>query len=1135
MVEIATRLAPLMDESSKDVLAALTASPQSSGRIMMRALSNTLSREELVIVVDQFEEVFTLCGDEVERESFITVLTAVAGAGGGRVRVVLGIRADFYADCGVHGSLVEAMRDAQFTVGPMTVEELRRTITHPARKAQCAVESGLLIHLVSHAHSQPGALPLLSHALRETWRRRKGNTLTLAGFHATGGIQGALSTTAEALYADLDDASKRLVRDLFTRLTAPGDRHQDTRRRLLVDELDFSPDLDVLLDRFARARLITLDHDTVEVSHEILINAWPRLRGWLDEDREALRLHRALTQAARQWVELDSDPGALYRGARLSSAQEWMASRKPMLTTTESAFLDASVAAEQHLVRASRRRTRRLRQFVALLASLLLLTGAALIYAVRAERTATEQRNVALVRKTLVDAAAIRDTNPALSLQLTLAAHRLAPMPETRNALFGAFTTPFAARLPSAGAVAATSSGNLIATVRPDPEEAVELWDISDAAQVTRLSILTKANYRDRQEFDGGPRTVEISPDGRALATIGAPGVVHLWDIADPGKPVYTTRMILDEYDDAGMLQTARTVAFDATSRIMAVGHEKFDNLRGAMSFWDVSRLDMPVFIGTVSSPGSDRGIRSLTGIVKFAMSADRKVAMVTNEGLELHLWDAADPRQPVALQTWRPENGAVTAVAFSPSGSTLAVATAAARTVELRDLGPNSQFRVRSTITGHTGAIETIAFAPDGHTLATAGADKTVRLVDLPDLDHPQHAYTLNGHVDTVTALAFARGGDTLLSASRDNTARLVDLTGMPTSGHRVQARSIALGLHGTTIRTVIQLVDGSVEVFEETPRRRMYRLAKLELEPVGASRVVTLSSDGRLLGVVTVEGIKSNAEIWDLVDPAHPKRVFSGSSPIVIFAPDNEHVVTHHEFDRYLEVRDRNNFKIVGRTAQTSLAYGVGPNYRVAIDSSWHHIAIADQYSIDVLSLEYSAANPKLVSMISFPPYERTGLSRPGRPDGIFDGQGNLIVVDGANPARIWPLGDGVEPPEPADSIRLGSLVATSVAVDEQTQRILLGGQDGTLQLWNTENIREPQEQAAFRAHDGAINDLALTPNRLGAVTVGNDYSIRFWDLDLEHIADRICQLAHPRLTTHDWETYFPGALFEPPCPTP
>uniref|UniRef100_UPI00130265F7 ATP-binding protein n=1 Tax=Crossiella equi TaxID=130796 RepID=UPI00130265F7 len=286
---------------------------------------------QVVLVVDQFEELFTLCA-EAERSAFIEALGAV---GGDRCRVVLGVRADFYPHCAAHPGLVAVLREGVVPLGSMSAADLRRAVTGPANAAGCAVEVDLVAHLVSGAAAEPGVLPLLSHALAETWRRRKGNTLTLAGFQATGGLAHALANTAETVHNGLTEEQRGLCRQLFRRLTAPGEGTGDTKRRVAHTELD--PPSAELAERFTTARLLVADEHGVELAHEALLSAWPRLRGWLVQDRDGLRVQRDLSYAATEWDRLDRDPGALYRGVRLA-ASAVLVSRKSRSTGDSAGF-----------------------------------------------------------------------------------------------------------------------------------------------------------------------------------------------------------------------------------------------------------------------------------------------------------------------------------------------------------------------------------------------------------------------------------------------------------------------------------------------------------------------------------------------------------------------------------------------------------------------------------------------------------------------------------------------------------------------------------------------------------------------------------------------------------------------------
>lgn len=220
------------------------------------------------------------------------------------------------------------MHGAGLLVGPMNADELRETVVRPAQAAGLIVERELTALIVEDVLDEPGGLPMLSHALLETWRRRKGRMLTLAAYEAVGGVRGAIAASAEAAYAELSGPRAHAARQLLLRLIEPGQGNADTRRPLTHGELAEWPDPEVRVaaERLARARLLTVDEDGVHLAHEALITSWPRLRGWIDEDRELLRHHRRLTEAARTWLEHDRDPSTLYRGTRLARAEELFAS-----------------------------------------------------------------------------------------------------------------------------------------------------------------------------------------------------------------------------------------------------------------------------------------------------------------------------------------------------------------------------------------------------------------------------------------------------------------------------------------------------------------------------------------------------------------------------------------------------------------------------------------------------------------------------------------------------------------------------------------------------------------------------------------------------------------------------------------
>jgi formylglycine-generating enzyme required for sulfatase activity len=352
-----TAQATLMDDMAAD-----TRSVDLYGSRMLARLGESASRpERLLLVVDQFEELFTLCRDQDERKAFVDNLLTAA-APDGVTTVVLTLRADFYAHCAQFDNLRQALESSQRYIGTMNEAELRLAIEAPAQQGGWDLELGLVELMLEDVADEPGALPLLSHALLETWKRRTGRTLTLAGYQASGRVQGAIAKTADDTLAALTPPQQAIARRIFLRLTTLGEGVQDTRRRVLLDELMPGPaaatDLVTVLQRLQSARLVTTVREEepsrvggesapityVDVAHEALIREWPALGEWLAENREGLRVHRRLTEAVQEWVRLGKDPGALYRGLRLAQTLAWAKEHDADLNEQERAFLDASQA-----------------------------------------------------------------------------------------------------------------------------------------------------------------------------------------------------------------------------------------------------------------------------------------------------------------------------------------------------------------------------------------------------------------------------------------------------------------------------------------------------------------------------------------------------------------------------------------------------------------------------------------------------------------------------------------------------------------------------------------------------------------------------------------------------------------------
>ncbi|EWM18512.1 serine/threonine protein kinase [Kutzneria sp. 744] len=727
--ECAVRMAKLTGESAVVLKAEFVDDP---AHLHLRIRQAFAGPVDLLLVVDQFEEVFTLCTDPVERTAFIRALVAAATAEPSRVRVVLGVRADFLGPCGDHPELREALRGGQVLVGPMTADELREAIMKPAATAGCSVETALVVRLVADASNQPGALPLVSHALRETWRRRRGIAVTLSAYAATGGIHHAIARTAESVYDGFDPEQRDVVKQILLRLTALGETTEDTKRRITLDELDDEPAVRAVLDELVRARLVTMDQGTIEITHEALIKHWPRLRSWLAADRDSLRAHRQVADDAAVWESLRRDPDALYRGIRLAQARELADSA---LTTRERDFLAASLAAESAQQVAVRRRIRLQRVLLVVLAALLVITTISTVTAMNANQEIAAQRDVVLAQQVADQAVTLRTDHAALAAQLALAAYRMSPTRHNRDALISAVAIPLRGHQQDVAAVAFGPGGKLLATAGFDRHAL--LWDLSNMDHPRQLASIEAS----KDTIDA----VAVSPDGRLLATGGRDRVVRLWDLSNVAGPVKLAEL-------TGHTDNVFSLAFSPDGKLLASG--SYDN---TAKLWDVATRSE---------------LRTVTGhtdnVKPVAFSPDGRFLATGSDDMTIRLSDVGDAGPATML---RDHTDLVDAVAFSPDGRLLASGSDD-QTARLWDL--SAPGRKPLVLDGHTDVVSSVGFSPNGRLLATGSYDHTVRLWDVSNPGHTVESALLTGHTGAVEAAVFSPDGHTLVTASDDHTAQL-------------------------------------------------------------------------------------------------------------------------------------------------------------------------------------------------------------------------------------------------------------------------------------------------------------------------------------------------------------------------
>ena len=901
--------------------------------LALQTIAEAAVSDHTILIIDQFEELFTLCRSESEQLAFVHNLTNAACHTGGTAVILIVLRADFYAHCARFDRLRQLLAQNQEYIGPMSVAELRWAIAEPARCGHWEFDPGLidlLLHDVGadagHA-AEPGALPLLSHALLATWERRRGRTLTLSGYTASGGVRGAIAETAESVFYDqLDREQREIARHIFLRLTelGGGDAQADTRRRVTITELPSKPEdsdaVHQVLSALADARLVTTDQNSAEVAHEALIREWPTLRGWLEEDREGLRLHRHLTEAAQEWDTLRHDPGGLYRGARLAQAGEWAAANPETVNTLERAFLDASqLLAEQearereaqrqreleaaHRLAESERvnaaeqasANRRSRQRAALLAvALFIALGLGVTALLFAQRTGQAER-LATSRELAAAAVTNLQVDAERSVLLALAALDQADTLEARNALHQALpelhllrTTP--AHEGGAPDVAFSPDGFRLASIGAFGD--VTIWETESGQPLLTLQDETI-------EFGS---SIAFSPDGQLLATAGVTNVILLDAVT--GKKILTLTG-----ESVGTMEGYNLgvgqISFSPDGERLAVA-----NMDGVSKVWDLSTqtellalppIDLPAKAmayspdGRFLATGGDEGIvalwdaiegtqiytATLGGIIhSVAFSPDGQSVAAASEDGGAKIWDAATGQELLNL----PRFSGIYDVAFLVNG-------------RLATAGQDGATRIWDAITGQqlltlSSAASTVigvAGSPDGTQIATSSYDGAVRLWNAAS---GYELLTIPAHEGIVWNVAYFPNSKHLASASVDGTVKLwqADTGRLLTSFSGSADEALAftsVAVSPDESRLAAGSYDGVVAVWNSETGEIVTSLK-------GHSSLVTglaFSPDGRHLASSSWDG---TATVWDAAKGTEIATFSGNIAPGLAFAPDGRSVFT-------------------------------------------------------------------------------------------------------------------------------------------------------------------------------------------------------------------------------------------------
>jgi WD40 repeat protein/transcriptional regulator with XRE-family HTH domain len=1026
------------------------------------------NQTHLLLVIDQFEELFTLCRSEEERASFISNLLTAASEANGPVSVLITLRADFYAHCANYIDLREALAKNQEYIGAMGDEELRRAIEEPARRGRWEFEPGLVDLLLHDVGREPGALPLLSHALFETWQRRRGRSMTFSGYASSGGVRGAIAETAETVFTDQFTREERVVaRRIFLRLTELNDETStaDTRRRAKFSELILKPEeasvTHAVLKALADARLIVTSEDSAEVAHEALIREWPTLRGWLEENREDLRLHRQLTEVAQEWNAMEHSADILYRGARLAQVREWASTHRDEMNELECDFLNASIELSERETQAREEQRQRELEATRKLAEserqraeeqtksaqhlrkrAVYLTGAfgtALIMAFAAfffGRQAQIASRLATSRELAAASITSLEVDPERSILLALEALQTRYTIEAEDALHRAIQTSRIQRVVQAHGPGAT----MLVSLSPDGKQfvtattdgSVKTWDMGRGKQLLR--------------FDGLYAT--YSPNGKQLAIVTPERIVRIINV-ETGKEIRLSNQV-----DAEL-----TLAFSPDgSRLSTVASNNTPKV------WDAKTGKE-----LVAFPGHTDVVGSLT------FSPDGTRLLTSSDDGTARVWDVITGEQLLNLTN---HPGWVFAARYSPNGKLIVTVSGNEAYLWESDSGKRL-----FALTSHQNNIFAVAFSPDGKRLATGGLDRKIKVWDVTT---GKELFTLSGHTGSIDELSFSVDGKQLISSSDDGTVRIWNVAAnreLLTLAMEHSNGQVSFSVDGLRLAAIDGA--GSLRIWDVHSGHELLTL------PGAGDQVndLAFSPDGQYV-ITAGEGAKLS--VWDIFKNLEVASLSShtGNVNALAITQDGKYLATASD-DYKTKLWEYSSGKIGNAPLFTLDASGIV--FFVSFNANGTKLATGNQDGTVSLwdtktgkEIQILRGHSNSVTSISF--------SQDGR---------HIATASWDGTAKVWNVSTGEE----EFSLHSHTGAVTSIAYNPDGTRIATASNDGTAKLWDAAT---GEELLTFFGDSSGLNDILFSPDGKLLAT-GGASGVRVYILQI----DDLITLAKTRIT--------------------